>query len=149
MARANYCEFFRFHDHYCDVFIEDDHYLYAECETYYMRHPFTCTCKEYRPAGLTDLDIAEFNPAVSNNGYVVSCYAGADPEYLSELVPAPVDIAEEIIASEERYALECMANDYGYTKEHVISAYLECVQDGESPHEAFMYVASCMMEHDL
>lgn len=149
MTRAHYCELFRFNGGYCDVFMEDDHYLYAACEPYAMRHAFACTCKEYKIAGFNDLDIAEFNPAACKNGFVVSDYSGADIEYLQGLEYAPADIASAIIASEERYTLECMANSYGYTSAEVVSAYLECVRDGDTPHDAFMHVACCMMEYDL
>lgn len=149
MAHTHYCEFFRFNDHYCDVFLEDDHYLYAEMEAYCMRHPFAATCKEYRPAGFGDLDIAQFNSPFSNEGYIVSSYAGADVEYLQTLEPAPEDIARAIIASEERYTLECMAHSYGYTPQYVVDVYRECIADGDDPHDAFMYVACCMMEYDL
>lgn len=134
MARANYCEFFRFNDQYCDVFEEEPgHYLYVECEPWNWAH--LLTCKEYAPA--------------ADGGWIVSSYDGADVEYLKTLEPAPVDIAEKIIASEERYTLECMANSYGYTPQYVIDAYREQIDDGENPHEAFMYIAACMMERDL
>lgn len=128
----NYCEFFRFNDRHCDVFIEDDHYLYAEAEPWDFAH--NLACKEFRPNG---------------GGFVVSCYNGASPEYLDSLEYAPEDMAQKIIASEERYTLECMAYSYGYTPDQVVKVYLECLADGETPHEAYEYVACCMMEYDL
>ena len=149
MRQEHYHDLFRFNDHYCDVFIEDDHFLYVECEPYYMRHPFAFTCKEYRPAGLCDLDVAVFNPGVYNTGFVVSDYAGADPQYVETLEPAPIETAKQIIASEERHTLECMAHSYGYTPQQAVSVYLECIDDGDDPHDAFTYVAGCMMEYDL
>lgn len=135
MARANYCEFFRFNDQYCDVFEEEPgRYLYAEAE--FWNYAGFLTCKEYAPAS-------------SGAGYIVGCYGPADTAYLESLEPAPVDIARDIIASEERYTLECMAGDYGYTRQYVVDVYREMIDDGEDPHEAFMYVAGCMMERDL
>lgn len=134
MTRFNFCEFFRFNDRYCDVFEEEPgRYLYAECEPFNWAH--LLTCKEFTPA--------------DNGGYIVGPYCGASAEYLHELEPAPVEIARAIIASEERYTLECMANGYGYTREYVLECYREQVDDGSDTHEAFMYVAGCMMEYDL
>ena len=132
MSRANYCEFFRFDNRYCDVFKEDDHYLYAEAEPWNM--PYYLTCKEFMPNG---------------DGFIVSCYGPADVEYLNSLEYAPEDIAQKVIASEERYTLECMAPEYGYTRQYVVDIYTECIADGETPHEAFEYCACCMMERDL
>lgn len=135
MARANYCEFFRFNDQYCDVFEEEPGlYLYAVAEAWDGRGDFL-TCKEYAPA--------------ANGGWIVSSYSGADAEYLASLEPAPENIARAIIASEERYTLECMAGDYGYTRKYVVDAYREQIEAGEDPHEAFMFVGYCMMERDL
>jgi len=134
MTRANYCEFFRFNDQYCDVFEEEPgRYLYAEAE--FWNYAGFLTCKEYAPT--------------ENGGWIVSSYAGADSAYLASLEPAPADIARAIIASEERYMLECMAGDYGYTRQYVVDAYLEQLDAGEDPHEAFTHVAACMMERDL
>lgn len=145
MTRANYCEFFRFHDGYCDVFVEDDHLLYAEMEAYYNRHPFVATCKEYKPAGVDDVYSFKYDM----NGFIVSDYAGADVEYLQTLTPAHETIAREIIASEERYTLECMASDYGYTRQYVVDYYREMIDAGDDPHAVYEYIAACMMEHDL
>ena len=151
MARINTeyhsCELFRFNNGYCDVFIEDDHYLFAECECYYMRYPFPCTCKEYKRAKLSDRDIAIFSN--NKNSFIVSDYAGASVEYLQTLEYAPEDIAAEIIASEERYTLECMAHEYGYTRQYIIDCYLKCIADGDNEHNAFIHIACCMMEYDL
>ena len=116
---------------------------------YYNRAPHNYTVKEYRPAGIDDLDVAVFNPAVIDTGFVVSGYAGADEAYLATLEPAPVEIAKAIIASEERYTLECMAPEYGYTPQQAVDAYRECIECGDDPHEAFTHVAACMMEYDL
>ena len=146
---VSYCSFFRFNEGYNDVFVEDDHFLYAEGELYFNRAPHNYTVKEYRPAGLDDLDAAVFNPGAYNTGFVVSAYSGADEKYLETLEPAPIETAKQIIASEERYTLECMAHSYGYTPQQAVDAYLECIDDGEDPHEALMYVACCMMEYDL
>lgn len=133
MTRANYCEFFRFDHGYCDVFAEDNHYLYAVAE--YCDYAGFLTCKEFRPDG--------------RGGWIVSDYCNADAAYLANLEPAPADTARAIIASEERHTLECMAHEYGYTRQHVIDVCNECIADGDDPHKAFMYVASCMMERDL
>ena len=132
MAHANYCEFFRFNCNYCDVFTEDDHYLYAEAEPHGWAHMLAC--REYKPA--------------HDGGWSVSAYDGADTAYLASLEPAPEDIAQAIIASEERYTLECMAVDYGYTRQFIIDCYLECLEDGDTPHEAFLYCAGVTMERD-
>lgn len=59
MARANYCEFFRFDDHYSDVFIEGpDCYLYvcAEYGNYCGRHllaPISYDAGMARKGGIT------------------------------------------------------------------------------------------------
>lgn len=134
MARANYCEFFRFNDGSCDVFLEDDHYLYACAEPYSYTLPFTC--KEYKRA-------------THGYGYIVSGYAGADHQYLETLEHAPEAYARAIIASEERYTLETMANNYGYARGYVLDCYREALANYEDAHEAFTYVVLCMMEHDL
>ena len=133
MTTANYCEFFRFSGRYCDVFEEDDHYLYTEAEPWSWAH--LMTIKEYAPA--------------ADGGWIVSGYSGADAAYLASLEPAPEDIARAIIASEERYTLECMAGDYGYARQHVVDVYRECIDAGEDPHETFAFVACCMTERDL
>lgn len=133
MRRSNYCEFFRFNDQYCDVFIEGDAFLYAEAEPF--NWPYLLTCKEYRPA--------------ENGGFIVSDYCGADVQYLEKLEPAPVDIAEEIIASEERYTLECMAPAYGYTRSYILECYKDAIDAGDDPHDAYITTAACMMEYDL
>lgn len=132
MARANYCEFFRFHNRYCDVFCEDDHYLYASAEPFGWPH--CLACKEFKPTG--------------NNGWIVSPYDGADAAYLASLEPAPEDIAQAIIDSEERYTLEYMAVDYGYTQRFIVDRYLERIESGDTPHEAFLYCAGVTMEKD-
>ena len=134
MANTNYCEFFRFNDHYCDVFEEEPgRYLYVEAEPWNWAH--LLTCKEYVPS--------------ANGEYIVSAYDGADTAYLQTLEPAPDGIARAIIASEERYTLECMAHEYGYSRQYVADVYLEQINDGEDPHDAFSHVALCMMERDL
>lgn len=134
MARANYCEFFRFNDQYCDVFEEEPgHYLYVEADPWNWAH--LLTCKEYAPA--------------LGGGYLVSAYSGADTEYLQALTPAPEDVARDIIASEERYTLECMAPEYGYTRAYILECYHDAIDAGDDPHEAFYYTAACMMEYDL
>ena len=85
MARANYCEFFRFDDRYCDVFEEEPgRYLYAEAE--FWNYAGMLTCKEYVPA--------------AGGGWIVSSYSGADTAYLASLEPAPADIAADIIRRE-------------------------------------------------
>ena len=129
----NKCELFRFNNQYCDVFIDGEMFLFAECEEWDRYGSYTC--KEFKIA--------------RDGGFIVSDYFGAHYFYLEKLEPAPIDIAEEIIASEERYTLECMANEYGYSRDHVVSVYLECLQDGDTYQEAFEYVAACMMEYDL
>ena len=88
MARANYCEFFRFNDRYCDVFKEDDHYLYVEATP--CGWPYMLQCNEWHAtrnmSGQTEWTRYDAE--------------SADTAYLESLEPAPVEIAREIIRRE-------------------------------------------------
>lgn len=92
MARANYCEFFRFDNRYCDVFIEDDHFLYAEAE--YGNYAGYLLCREWHAVKNLHGDCELIRHDMAN----------ADTAYLETLEPAPADIAAQIIVNE--YARE-------------------------------------------
>lgn len=93
MARANYCEFFRFDDRYCDVFAEDDHYLYVCAEPH--NWPYLLACNEWHAA----------RNSSGQTEWTRHDTSGADAAYLETLEYAPVTIAREIIQREYTRAL--------------------------------------------
>jgi len=122
MARANYCEFFRFDDQYCDVFIEDGHYLYAEADPFQWFHFLT---------------VNEWHATRNLHGeteWIRHDAAGADTAYLETLEPAPVDVAQFIIKREYARSLYYSTRGdscawYGFDDPPTMA---ECMEDAEA-----------------
>ena len=123
MARANYCEFFRFDNRYCDVFKEDGYYLYVEAE--YGNYNGFLMCNEWHAVETLSGRLEWIRYDLSN----------ADAEYLEALEPAPVEVARSIIRREYARTLyyttrdEATAAYYGYDEPPTMA---ECIEQAET-----------------